>query len=198
MLFFIAKNRFVLYNKFNTDKLKKGIVLMKKRYIETGEIVGTHGIKGEMRVQPWCDTPQFLVKFKKLYLDENGETLLKVISSRAHKNIVLIKADGVETIEQAEKLRGKILYLDREDAVLPKGVFFQSDLFGCKVFDADSGENLGEITDVSQTGANDVWHIEKDGKEYLIPSIPDVVISVDTDNEKVIIRPLKGIFDDED
>lgn len=171
---------------------------MKKRYIETGMIVGTHGIKGEMRVQPWCDTPDFLTKFKSLYLDENGEKLVKIVSSRAHKNIVLIKAKGIDTIEQAEALRGKTLYLDRQDAVLPKGTFFQCDLFGCEVFDADSGENYGRIVDVSETGANDVWHIEKEGKEYLLPSIPEVVINVDIEGEKVLIRPLKGIFDDED
>lgn len=171
---------------------------MKERFIETGKIVGTHGIKGEMRVQPWCDTPEFLTKFKTLYLDKNGENSIKISSSRAHKNIVLLKAKDVNTIEEAESFRGKVLYLDREDAVLPKGVFFQCDLIGCEVFDADTNEKLGEISDVSQTGANDVWHIKKDGKEYLIPSIPDVVINVDIDENKVVIRPLKGIFDDED
>ena len=168
---------------------------MKERYIETGEIVGTHGVRGEMRVYPWCDSPEFLTKFKTLYLNK-GETALKV-TSRTNKNMVLMKIKGVETIEDAEKLRGKVLYLDREDAALPKGTFFHFDLFGCKVFDADSNEELGVITDVSQTGANDVWHITRDGKEYLIPSIPDVVINVDIDEQKVVIRPLKGIFDDE-
>ena len=108
-----------------------------------------------------------------------------------------MKIKNVDTIEQAEALRGKVLYLDRNDAVLPKGVFFQCDLFDCEVFDVDTGEKLGVITDVSQTGANDVWHIERNGKEYLIPSIPDVVINVDIDNAKIEIRPLKGIFDDE-
>ncbi|MBQ7128632.1 MAG: ribosome maturation factor RimM [Clostridia bacterium] len=170
---------------------------MKKRYIETGKVVGTHGIKGEVRVQPWADTPNFLVQFKTLYTDENGENSLKIISSRAHKNIVLMKIEGFKTIEQAETLRGKTLFIDRGDVSLEKGAYFQCDLFGCKVFDAVSGEPLGAITDVSQTGANDVWHIKKDGKEYLIPSIPDVVISVDIDNQKVVIHPLKGIFDDE-
>lgn len=169
---------------------------MKKRYIETGKIVGTHGIKGEVRVQPWCDNPEFLTSFKTLYTDKSGSAI-KITSSRAHKNIVLMKIKDVDTIEQAEALRGKVLYLDRNDAVLPKGVFFQCDLFDCEVFDVDTGEKLGVITDVSQTGANDVWHIERDGKEYLIPSIPDVVINVDIDNAKIEIRPLKGIFDDE-
>lgn len=170
---------------------------MKKRYIETGKIVGTHGIKGEMRVQPWCDSPEFLTQFKTLYLDDEAKASIKITSSRAHKNIVLIKVKSIDTIEAAEQLRGKVLYLDRQDTALPKGVFFQCDLIGCEVFDADSNEKLGEISDISQTGANDVWHIKKDNKEYLIPSIPDVVINVDVDENKVIIRPLKGIFDDE-
>ena len=72
------------------------------------------------------------------------------------------------------------------------------DLIGCRVLNADSEEPLGTVTGVSQTGANDVWHIAKDGKEYLIPAIPDVVLAVDTEAGTVVIRPLKGIFDDAD
>ena len=71
-------------------------------------------------------------------------------------------------------------------------------LIGITVTDADSGVVLGEISDVSQTGANDVWHIKKDGREYLIPAIDDVLVKVDIDSETAVIRPLKGIFDDED
>lgn len=170
---------------------------MKERYIETGKIVGTHGIKGEIRVQAWCDSPEFLTNFKTLYLDKSGNAV-KVKSSRVHKNVVLMKLHQIDTIEQAEAMRGKILYLDRADIQLDEGVYLQCDLIGCEVYDVDTGVLLGKITDVSQTGANDVWHITKDNKEYLIPSIPDVVISVNIDENKVEIRPLKGIFDDED
>ena len=169
---------------------------MKKQFIETGKIVSTHGVRGEVRVQPWCDTPEFLTQFKTLY-SEGGKDVFNIMKSRAHKNIVLMQIKGVDTIEQAQALRDKVLYLSRDDVSLRDGEYFQCDLFGAKVFDADTNEPLGEIVDVSQTGANDVWHIKYNGKEYLIPSIPDVVIDVDIDNEKVLIRPLKGIFDDE-
>ena len=91
-----------------------------------------------------------------------------------------------------------MLYIDRNDIKLPKGHYFIADLIGCNVFDADNNEALGVITEVSETGANDVWHILKDGKEYLVPAIPPVIVKVDTENDTVIIRPLKGIFDDED
>lgn len=170
---------------------------MKNRYLETGKIVGTHGLKGEVRVHPWCDSPDFITQFDRLYLDQDGN-FINITASRVHSNVVLMKIEGVQTIEQAEKFRNKILFIDREDVNLGGETHFIQDLIGCKVYDADSNELLGEITDVTKTGANDVWHIKKSNKEYLVPAIDDVVIKVDTDNGIIIIRPLKGIFDNAD
>ena len=172
---------------------------MKKMFLEIGEIVGTHGVRGEMRVNPWCDTPEFFKKFKKFYFDAEGKKEVKATSVRPHGNIVLLKLDGIDTMEDALSLKGKVLYMNRKDVRLPEGDYFISDLFDCTVIDADD-ENIkyGILTDVSKTGANDVWHITKDGKEYLIPAIPDVVDSVDIDTGIIKIRPLRGIFDDED
>lgn len=171
---------------------------MKKKYLETGKIVGTHGIRGQLRVQPWCDSPEFICLFKKLYLDENGQEFLKVLSAKPHGNIVILTVGEIDSIEKAETFRNRVLYIDRKDVKLPKGRHFISDLLGCRVFDADTNQLLGVLSDVSETGANDVWHIKRGEKEYLIPSIPEVVIDVDIDNEIIVIRPLKGIFDDED
>ena len=171
---------------------------MKKNYLETGKIVGTHGIRGQLRIQPWCDSPEFLCSFKKLYLDENGKETVRIISSKPHGNIVIASIKGVDTIEQAESFRNRVLYIDRKDVKLEEGRYFIEDLIDCSVYDEDTCELLGRISDVSQTGANDVWHIERAGREYLIPNIPDIVKSVDIDAEKIIIKPLKGIFDDED
>lgn len=171
---------------------------MLKRYLEVGQIVGTHGVNGEVRINPWCDTPEFLKKFKTLYFDKDGKKTVKVISSRVHGNVVLFKLDGVSTVEEAAKLRNKVVFMDRNDAHIDKNSFFIQDLIGCKVFDADDGRLYGELSDVSQTGANDVWHIKSGEREYLIPAIPDVVIETDVENETVKIRPLRGIFDDED
>ena len=170
---------------------------MKKQFLETGKIVGTHGVRGEMRIQPWSDTVDFLCTFDTLYLDEKGEKALDIIASRPHGNVVLIKAKGVESISEVDTLRGKILYINRDDVALEEGRHFIDDLIGCSVSDADTAKSLGKLTDVSQTGANDVWHITAQGKEYLVPVIPDVVVSVDVDTGKIVIRPLKGIFDDE-
>ncbi len=171
---------------------------MIKDYLEIGEITGTHGVRGEMRVNPWCDTPGFMSAFKTLYLDEKGEKPVKV-SARPHGNIALIRMEGIDTVEQARKLRGCVLWMKRSDAHLPEGRYFIAELTGCSVFDADNPSLCyGILTDVSETGANDVWHITKDSKEYLIPAIPDVVIETDVAAGRILIRPLKGIFDDED
>ncbi|MCQ2485723.1 MAG: ribosome maturation factor RimM [Clostridia bacterium] len=171
---------------------------MIKEFLEVGQIVGTHGVRGEMRVNPWADSPEFLKQFKTLYYDNRGEKSVKVVSARPHGNVVIVKVEGVDTVDAASALRNRVLYIRRADAKIAEGSYFIEELIGCKVYDADN-ENIcyGTLSDVSETGANDVWHIEKDGKEYLIPAIPDVVISADVANDKVVIRPLKGIFDDE-
>ena len=169
-----------------------------KKFLETGKIVGTHGINGMVRVQGWCDDCDFLKGFKYVYTDNNGENRLQITSVKPHGNVILMAFKGISTIEQAETLRNKVIFIDRKDVKLPEGRYFISDLIGCTVFDAETEKELGKISDVSQTGANDVWHISKDGKEYLVPAIDEVLISVDIDNEKVVIKPLKGIFEDED
>lgn len=171
---------------------------MLKQFIETGKIVGTHGIRGEMRLEVWADSPQFLVGIKKLYLSPDGEKALDITAVRPHKNICILKAKGVESIEEAEKYRGKVVYLNRNDRPLEEGRCYIQDLLGCKVINAETGRELGEICEVTQTGANDVWHIKQGENEYLIPVIPDVVRSVEPENGIVKIIPLKGIFEDED
>ncbi len=170
---------------------------MKKRFLEAGKIVGTHGIRGMVRIQPWSDSPEFLSDFETLYLDKDGVSAVRVGSVKPHGNVSLAKFEGVETIEQAEALRGKTVYISREDVELPDGRYFISDIIGSEVFDI-SGARLGQLCDVSETGANDVWHIKNDGKEYLVPAIDEVIVSVDVDEERIVLNPMKGIFDDED
>ena len=170
---------------------------MIKKFLETGKIVGTHGVRGMVRVQPWCDDSEFLTGFKYVYTDAEGKSKLKILNAKPHGNVVLMSVDGVNSIEEAERLRGKVIFIDRKDVKLPEGRYFISDILGATVYDADTNEVLGKLSDVSETGANDVWHITKDGKEYLVPAIADVIVEEKPEDEKVVIRPLKGIFDDE-
>ena len=111
---------------------------MGKDLLELGKVVAIHALKGEIRLQPWCDTPDFAAGFKKVYLD--GEPI-KVRSARPHKNIVIMQLDGINTPEAAQALVNKVLYISRDQVKLPKGTYFVADLIGLKVVDADD-ENI--------------------------------------------------------
>ena len=170
---------------------------MLKEYLEIGKVVGTHGIQGELRVECWCDSPEFLAKFRNLYFNEGKEKL--DIKARPHKNIALVKIKGVDTIEQGDLLRGKVLYMRRRDAKLEKGAHFVQDLIGLEIKDAETDKVYGTLTDVLKTGANDVYEMKTDGvKVYYIPVIPDVVKKIEPEKGFVLITPMKGLFDDED
>lgn len=169
---------------------------MHKEFLEAGKIVNVHALKGEVKVMPWCDSPEFLSEFDRVFLDE-GKHELEVERARVFKNTVIIKFKGFDTVEQAENLRNQILYISREDVELNENEYFIQDLIGINVYDEDSGVLYGKLSDVMQTGANDVYVIKDNNKEYLVPAIPDVIISTDI-NEKIMkIRPLNGLFDDE-
>lgn len=165
-----------------------------KKLIETGKIVSVFGIKGEVKVQPWCDDPQLLCELDTLYYKSG--TPVEVEHARVAKNIVVMKIKGTDTANDAQKLRNRVLYLDRDDVELEEGAYFIQDLIGLAVKDADSGRVYGEITDVTQTGANDVYHIKApDGKMYYIPAIKDVVKQTDIQGGEMLITPLEGLFD---
>lgn len=171
---------------------------MIKNYLELGQIVSTHGIKGEMRFNPWCDKPEFVKKFKTLYFDKNGEKSIKVISARPHGNMVILMLQDIDTVEKAQSLKNTVLYMKRSDAHLPKGTWFVQELFDCTVIDDNNGKVLGTIVDVSETGANDVWHIKTPKGEVLIPAIKQVIVNVDVEKGEILINPIKGLFEDED
>jgi 16S rRNA processing protein RimM len=167
-----------------------------KPFLEAGQIVGTHGVRGEVRVQPWCDSPEQFATFKRLYWDADGTKPVQV-KARPHKNIALAMLEGITTVEQAAVLRGKMLYVSRRDLKLPKGHWLVQDLIGLRVVDADTGEQYGTLTDISQTGANAVYHMQTQKGEVLIPAIPSVVIRIDLKAELLHLRPMEGLFDDE-
>lgn len=169
---------------------------MIKQFLETGKITGTHGLKGEVRVQPWADSPEFLAEFDELYLDK-GAKKIEIKAARVHKNMLIMKINGVDTIDDAEKLRNKILYMDRDDVELEEGAYFIQDLIGLDVLDDETGEKIGILAEVTETGANDVYHIKTDeGKVYLIPAIPDVVKDISLEDGAIRVFKMKGLFDE--
>ena len=166
---------------------------MKKEYLEAGKIVTTHGIRGEVKIMPYTDTPELLSEFDRLFIGKDKKEII-IERARVFKNMVIAKIQGVDTPEDAEKYRNKILFMHRDDLILDEDTYFIQDLMGMEVKDADTGVLYGKITDVMQTGANDVYVIQGE-KEYLVPAIPDVVVSTDVDGNLMLIRPLEGLFE---
>ena len=168
---------------------------MKQQFLEIGKIVNIHGLGGNVRVMPWCDSAEFLCEFETLY---RGKAHIPMTVERAsvQKNMALIKFAGIDTPEAANELRGTILYMNRDDVELDDDTHFIADLQGMTVIDADSGKTYGILHDVLQTGANDVYEVEApDGRMLLVPVIPQVVLNIDYEAETIMIRPLEGLFD---
>lgn len=167
---------------------------MKKEFLEAGKIVATHGIRGEVKIMPYCDSPELLAEFDRLFIGKDHDEIF-LDNTRVFKGMVIAKLHGIDTPEAAERLRNKILFMHRGDLELDENTYFIQDLIGLEVKDADTGFVYGKIADVMQTGANDVYIVKGSDREYLVPAIPDVVIDTDIDGNIMLIRPLDGLFD---
>lgn len=167
-----------------------------EQYLRVGVIASTHGLKGEVKVFPTTDEPERFRKLKKVFLDTGKEYLpLKIKSVKFFKNQVILKFDEFQDINEVEKYRGKDLLIDREQALpLAENENFIVDLINMDVYDEEE-QRLGTLTDVLQTGANDVYVVEtEEGKEILLPAIPSCILEVDVEAAKMIVRIPEGLL----
>ena len=160
---------------------------MKKRFLEAGQIVSTHGIAGEVKILPWCDGPEFLKEFDTFYIEG---TAFPVEQARVHKNMLLCKLSGVDDMNAAQVMKNKVVCIDRSDARIPEGRVFISDLIGLPVY-AD-GQEIGVLKDVYTGPANDVY-IVKGEKEYMIPAVSEFLEDVNVDEGYVRVRLIEGM-----
>ncbi|MDR0405073.1 MAG: ribosome maturation factor RimM [Oscillospiraceae bacterium] len=167
-----------------------------KEYLEVGKVTSPRGLKGEVRVTPWCDGPDFICDLSFLYLKPFKK--LTIERCFAHKTAVIIKFKGIDNKQLAETLRGSILYINRKDVNLKEDSFFLQDIIGSEVVHADTGEKYGKVSDIIKMPANDVYSItSEDGKTYLMPAIKDILADIDIEKGVVLVRPMEGIFDNE-
>lgn len=162
-----------------------------------GKIVNTHGLKGEVKVVPTTDDPKRFGKLKEIYIEQRERVLYKVESVRYHKNFVLIKFEGIDTIEAAELFKNASLKIDRKDSLpLADDEYYMSDLYNIEV-ETEEGRMLGELIDIIYTGSNDVYVIKnKDTqKELLIPAIKQVIKKVDLEQKRMVVKLLEGLED---
>ncbi|MGN0446372.1 MAG: ribosome maturation factor RimM [Acutalibacteraceae bacterium] len=170
---------------------------MRKSYLQVGKIVGTHGVRGECKLDPWTDSQEVFDGLTTLYLDPEGKQPVRVLRTRPHKRQELLMLEDVKDLDAAEKLRGTVLYAAREDLPLKEGAYFIAEILGCEVRDADDPDRIyGKVTDVTNHGAGDIWSVRKDGKTVLMPILPGLLVDVDLDAERILVRPIPGIFND--
>ena len=157
--------------------------------IETGIIVNTHGARGEVKIQPWADSPDLLTGLEYLYIDGAP---VKILSARIHKGCVLAALEGVADLDDAIKLKNRIVFISRDDVRLDEGKHFIADLVGLRAIDSATGAELGTVSDVLLYPANNVYVIS--GKrEMLIPAVPDFIDDVDIAEGYVKIRLMDGL-----
>ncbi|MBQ8489214.1 MAG: 16S rRNA processing protein RimM [Pseudobutyrivibrio sp.] len=166
---------------------------------QVGAITQTHGIKGEVKVFPLTDDIGRFKNMKNLLLDggRDGYINLEVENVRQQKNLVILKFKGIDNINDIEKYKGHGLFVTKENRVeLKEDEYFIADLIGVSVYlDTDENTVFGEITDVLQTGANDVYEITmSNNKTVLVPAIKDCIKSVDMESKKMIIHLLDGLL----
>lgn len=166
---------------------------MKSQFLETGQIVNTHGVKGEVKVVPWADSPDYLKQFHTFYL---GDKPLNALSVRVDKTNVLIRFEGVDTVEQAMKLKGKTLCVHRSDAKLPAGRHFLADLMGLEVLDAATGDKLGVVEDILTPPAHNVYVVGGGAKRYMIPAVPAFVAETNVEGGYIKVNLIEGLETD--
>ncbi len=165
------------------------------KYLEIGQIVNTFGIKGMVKVKPFTDNIERFNNLEKIYIkNKSGQTEYKIQEVKYHKNMVLIKFEGIENPEQADLLRNSYLIVDREtEEPLEPGRYYIVDMIGLDVF-TDDNEYLGKLEDIYNTGSNDIYVVKNElGKQVLLPAIEDVIKNIDMDNKKVIVHLIPGL-----
>lgn len=163
---------------------------MKLPYIEAGEIVTTHGVRGEVKVLSWLDSPEMLCEFDRCRIEGREYSMDAV---RVQKTCNLVKLRGVDTMEDAQKLRGKTMELYRED--ISDELIFAAELVDVEVF-AD-GASIGKIKEVLDYPGNSVYVVQGE-REYLIPAVKEFILSTDLEKNQMQVKLLKGMASDED
>ena len=163
---------------------------MKLQFIEAGEIVTTHGVRGEVKVLTWLDSPELLCEFDRCRI---GGKEFKMESVRVQKTCNLVKLSGVDTMEAAQAMRGKVVELFRED--IDEDVIFGAELIGVEVY--EEGALLGKITDVLDYPGNSVYVVSGE-HEYMIPAVNQFILSTDLNANRMQVKLIEGMRTDED
>lgn len=160
----------------------------RKQYIDAGKIVSTHGVRGEVKIEVWLDDALSLKRCGRVFL---GGAEKKLLSAREHKGFLIATLEGVEDVNAAMALKGRVLQIDRSDAKLPRGTFFLQDILGAAVV-TEEGAEIGRLADVLELPGNRVYVVRGE-TEHLIPAVPEFVLKTDVENACITVRLIEGM-----
>ncbi len=166
-----------------------------EEYFEIGQIVNTSGLKGVIKIKPFTDDITKFNNFKTIYISMKKELKeFKIEQVRFSKNMVFLKLEGIDTIEEAENYRNFYLKVKRDkDEKLEEGSYYIVDILGCKVY-TDEQKELGKVDDVFSTGSNDVYVVkDEEGRQILLPAIKEVIKNIDIENKTITVHLLEGL-----
>ncbi len=165
------------------------------RFIECGKIINTHGCRGGLKLESWCNTPEELADLGKVFILSNGQyELHKVIKASVFKQFVLFELSGIDDMDKAMSLKNVTVYADRKDFQLEDGEFFIADIIGIDVIDAENGKVYGRVTDIINRGASDIYVVDTPNGERMIPAVDEFIISTDI-KKGIFVRTIPGLLD---
>ena len=186
---------FKMWYTITNYKSKGNINMEKKNYLECGKIVNTHGIKGALKLESWCNTPEDLADLERLFISQpGGMKEYKVEHASVFKQFVIVQLEGINDIDMALTYKKKTVYASRNDFELEDGDYFIADIIGLEVIDANSGHVYGKLKDVINRGASDIYVVNTADGERMMPAVDEFVKEVNLE-KGIFITPIEGMFD---
>ena len=171
---------------------------MKREYLECGKICTAHGVRGQLKVEHYCDTPRVLADADRVFFLERGEYKeRRVISSSVMGGFVLLSVEGIESREEAIAQRGRVIYMHRDDIPVADGDMLIADMTGLAVIHAESGEQLGEIAEVTEIAGRRIYNVKTQHGSVLLPDVPEFIKEID-EARGMLVLPIPGFFDEAD
>lgn len=169
--------------------------MAKEKYLECGKIINTHGIRGGVKVESYCDTPKKLAELKRVYFKSGSDfTAHKIKKASVFRQFVLFEIEGIDSVDSANAERGRVIYADRNDLELEDGSYFIADIIGLPVIDVVSGRVYGTLSEISNLGASDIYTVKTAEGDRMIPAVPEFVKRID-EGKGIFVSVIEGMFD---
>lgn len=167
----------------------------KSKYIECAKVINTHGCHGAVKLESWCNTPEELSRLKRVYTNKNGGySEIKIKKASVFKQFVIAELSEIDDMDTAMTLKNTVLYADRADFKLKKGEYFIADLIGVNVIDAENGKIYGTLAEITNRGASDIYVVNTEAGEKLVPAVDEFIVKVDVENG-IYVKTIPGLLD---